>query len=117
MARIRWIRLAAIASAATMAWSVPFAVWPAASSAHRLTKRQATREIRYLARQIAARQTDVIDHVAGACERRTQHAFRCTYFLKFSDGDICGQRVLIFYRSHASRRLSHRAVSRLSCGL
>jgi hypothetical protein len=117
MARNRWTRLAAIASAATMAWSVSFAVLPAITSAHTLTKAQATRHIRYLARQVALRMPDVIDQVAGACERRSRHAFRCTYFLRFSDGDVCGQRVLVFYRSHASRRLSHRAVTRLECGL
>lgn len=116
MARIRSIKLAAVVLVTTVAWSVWFAGFPADSSAHNLSKAQATRHIRSVAKQVALGMPDVIDHRAGACVRRSQHAFRCTYFLRFADDSICFQRLLVFYRNHSSSRLTQRAVTRLKCG-
>jgi hypothetical protein len=115
MARMRSIRLAAVVLMATVAWTVWFAGLPADSSAHKLTKAKATQHIRYVAKQIALRMPDVIDHRAGACEERSQHAYRCTYFLRFADDSICFQRMLVFYRDHSSRRLTHRPIKKLKC--
>jgi hypothetical protein len=116
MARKRSIKLAAVVLVTTVAWSVWFAGFPADSSAHKLSKAEATSHIRYVAKQVALGMPDVIDHRAGACEKLSQHAYRCTYFLRFADGSICFQRLRVFYRNHSSRRLTHRAVTRLICG-
>ena len=116
MAPVRLLRLATVVLMTTVGWAVSLAGLPADSSAHTLSKAKATQHIRYVAKQVALGMPDVIDHRAGACEKLSQHAFRCTYFLRFADDSICFQRLRVFYRNHSSRRLTHRAMTRLLCG-
>ena len=90
---------------------------PPLSEAHTLSKTKATKKVRAVARQLSRELDGVEAWEAGACVRRSRHAFRCTYFLRFEDGDICGQRLRIYYRNHDTGKLSVKAVSAFDCNL
>ena len=90
---------------------------PSLASAHTLSKAKATKKVRSVARQLADELAGVAQWEAGACLRLSGHAFRCTYFLRFDDGSICGQRLRLYYRNHSTGRVSVSALTKLDCGL
>jgi hypothetical protein len=115
MTSTRWTRYAAIAAVFAVG-STAALLLPATAAGHTLTKTRATAAIRAIAYRLSTELDGVMDRQAGACERRSIHRFRCTYFLKFDDGTICGQRMFIYYRTHSSRRTSAKPASEFDCG-
>ena len=110
-------RRAIVTLLAAILISSSLVAFPSPASAHTLTKAKATKKVRSVARQLADELTGVAQWEAGACLRLSQHAFRCTYFLRFDDGSLCGQRLRIFYRSHGTKRLSVAPFNEFGCGL
>lgn len=85
------------------------------AAAHTLSKRAALKKTGSVARKAAIADSGAY-WFAGACKRRTAHKVACWGGVAYADGSGCIQKVVVSYRSHASRRIRARRTGSILCG-